>query len=469
MGGVSGTIHLLQRHRISAHTKLHIKLNGLKDLPGNNEYGLYITDYPVNLNLVNPCAPAVVGGTYNPEGIDTTLPTYSTRCRANHKQCAIGDLVTRHNNLTGNDSGVLVEYRDFNLNLYGPNTVVGRGMILRRSDNGDTLSCCNIESPTNTRVLRAQFVDQVFSGQITIEQPQYDYVDYTINENTIIMVDLERIDGGRATVPNLEWQLQRGFADKTCSHLDPMLGQKSIMIAGGQRATCSQTQHRTCRLGDLTTKCGPLQLVNNRIRAQCTDNQLGLVSFSTLNRLVVSITGPHGRPILDCAQLTEQIPTGAYVNFRFNGLFVNLMFSQPSPFRPTYYQTYVLGLHRQARNIIVYDGGNPDLKNCSNLGNVLDYHGRLPVANPNTSDQYPAGVLGPKMGGVRGKNYLRNHGLSSNIPLIGPVNIIDKPIAVLHEDGFIWGCGLVEIYNNPPHQTPTNIFDYLDIWRPPNP
>ena len=138
--------------------------------------------------------------------------------------------------------------------------------------------------------------------------------------------------------------LQRGFADETCSHLDPMLGDRSLLIAGNPSGTCSQTQHRSCRLGDLTTKCGPLQLVNNRIRAQCTDNQLALVSFSTLNRLVVSIVD-QSNTILDCAQLYEQFPAGGYVNFQFNGIYVNLLFSQLSPYRSTMYQTYVVGLN----------------------------------------------------------------------------------------------------------------------------
>ena len=468
MGGVNGTVHLLQRRRNVAKTKLGITLGGLRNLPGNDEYGLYVTEYPANFNFNNPCAPAFVGPIYNPEGIDMSSPNYTTRCRRDHRNCAIGDLATRHDPLTGNDTNSLVELKDNNLNLYGSNTVVGRGMVLRRLDTGETLSCCNIESPTNVRVLRAQFNNEVFSGEISIIHPQYDYVDFTVNENAIIMVDLERIDGGQANIPLLRWQLQRGYADETCSHLDPMLGQRSIILAGLLGAGCSQEQHRLCRLGDLTTKCGPLRLISNRLRAQCTDNQLSLIPFSTLDRLVVSIVDQRNI-ILDCAQLYEQMPTGAYVNFQSNGIYVNLLFSQLNPYRPTMYQSYVVGLNGAASNIVVYDGDNPDLSTCSNLGNILDRHGSLPVANPSTSDEYPVGILGPKLGGVQGRSYLRNRGLSSSIPLSGPVNVISKPIAVLRRDGTIWACGLVESYNNVPYEPPSDVFDYLDIWRPPTP
>ena len=44
MGGVSGTVHLLQRRRSVARTKLLVQLDGLNELPGNDEYGLYVNE-----------------------------------------------------------------------------------------------------------------------------------------------------------------------------------------------------------------------------------------------------------------------------------------------------------------------------------------------------------------------------------------------------------------------------------------
>ena len=436
-------------------------LDGLDELPGTDEYGFCVTEFPSDVNTVDPCAVAIVGGIYNPEGVDMSLSDYPDRCQGDHGECAIGDLATRHSPLTGNDTNTLVGLKDFNLNLFGPNTVIGRGMTLKRLDTDETLACCNIEIPTNTRVLRAQFNNGVFNGEITITVPRYDYVDYTRNENTIIMVDLERIDGGIANIPMLRWNLRRGIADSTCSNVQGVFGQRTIMV-GDPGETCSQTEHRTCSLGDLTSKCGPLQLVNNRIRTQCTDNQLGLVSFSTLDRLAVSID--QGIMILDCAQLNEEMPAGAYVNFGFDRVTVNLAFSQLSPQDPTMFRTYVVGLNGQAGNIVVFDG-----EDCSNLGNVLNYPGELPTSLPVTGDQYPVGELGPKMGGVLGMDYLRNQGLSSNIPLTGPVNVTGKPITVLYQNGSVWGCGMVADYYNMPYMPPDDVIDYLDLFVTPIP
>ena len=458
---VCGTVHLLQRRENSEKTRLNVMLGGLDELPGDDEYGFCITEFPSDYNTVDPCAAAIVGDIYNPEGVDMSLVDYPDRCQMNHTQCAIGDLATRHDPLTGNDTNTLVGLKDFNLNLYGPNTVVGRGMSLKRLDTDETLACCNIEIPTNTRVLRAPFNNGVFSGEITITVPQYDYLDYTRNENTIISVDLERIDGGVANIPMLGWNLRRGVADSSCSRLRPPLSSGTPVVSGAS-ADCSQTNHRACNIGDLTRKCGPLQLVNNRIRTQCTDNQLGLVSFSTINRLAVSID--QGLTILDCAQLSEQEPAGAYVNFRFGRTLVNLAFSQLSPQDPTMYRTYVVGLNGEAGNIVVYDG-----EDCDNLGDVLNYPGELPTGNPKTGDEYAVGELGPKMGGVIDKDQLRTQGLSSNIPLTGPVNIIGRPITVLRRDGTVWGCGMVQDYYNMPYMPPEDVIDYLDLFVTPTP
>ena len=53
------------------------------------------------------------------------------------------------------------------------------------------------------------------------------------------------------------------------------------------------------------------------------------------------------------AQLNKVVPAGAYVNFTFDNVFVNLAFSQLSPQDPTMYRTYVVGLDGQAGNIVV--------------------------------------------------------------------------------------------------------------------
>ena len=96
----------------------------------------------------------------------------------------------------------------------------------------------------------------------------------------------------------------------------------------------------------------------------------------------------------------------------------------------------MIGLDGQASDIVVYDG-----EDCSKLTIIIE-DSQLLI--PLQAISILLESLDPKMGGVRGRNNLHNYGLSSSIPLIGPLNIIGKPIAVLCQDGSIWACG--ELY-----------------------
>jgi len=447
-GGILGIVFMFQK--LDGYTKLSAQFKGLKDAPGNS-YGLYILEYPANLHTRNPCDD--LGGIYDPDG---NLGTFNStqRCQANHSHCAVGDLATRHGSFNSNDS--FIEFgRDFNLPIFGPRSVVGRSIVIRKLDGGDSnLACSNIEVPTKSRVLRGQF-SSVLSGNVFIIVPRYDNV-------TQIIVDLERINGGPPNTVLHGWQLQNGYADpyNICGRLGPVLGQQRRFVG------CSQSNHHPCPLGFLTAKCGALSVVNSHMRAFCTDNQLGLVSFSILDQAVLSILKPLSNHIMECVQLEEKHP-GAIIKFRNLRtkpiVLVHVVFSQLTPFHPIYYRTNVKRLNKEADNLIVYDGDNPHLDTCTNLGNVL---GRMnTTANPKTSDQYPPGEIGPKIGGLMGKKKLRTHGLTSSIPIN---DIIGRPVALTRSDGSIWGCGEVQAYYNVPYMPPSNVEDYLDIWKPPS-
>ena len=447
----------MAQQRSSDHSKLSAQFEGLQDVPGVS-YGLYILEYPTNHDALKPCDD--LGDIYDPDGNLGTF-NYSERCQANHLHCAIGDLVTRHGGFNSTD-GFINFGRDYNLPIYGPRSVVGRSIVVRRFDGDDSnLACSNIEVPTQSRVLRGRF-SHVLSGDVLIILPRYDYFDYTKNERTLIFMNLERTDAGPPNTNMHGWQIQHGYADpeNMCDRLHPVLGRRII-----GEDICSQSYHHTCPLGDLTAKCGTLSVVNRHMRAFCTDNQLGLVPFSTLNQTVLRILAPLSNLTMECVQLEEQHPSGAIINFRNlstqPAVSVDVVFSQLTQFHPIYYRTHIIKLNGDAANLIVYDGDNPDLNTCTNLGDVLGRKGT--VANPRTCDQFPAGELGPKIGCLKGKQELHTYGLTSSIPIS---DIIGKPVALTRLDGTIWGCGKVQDYYNAPYSLPDNVVDYLDIWKP---
>ena len=117
----------------------------------------YITEYPTKLNQDSLCAAASVGDTYNPEGINISLLEYSCRCMEDHKECAVGDLATRHGLLEGSNGNLFAEFTDTNLDLYGPSSVVWHALTLKCTDTDEVISCCNIQVPTTTWILQSWF------------------------------------------------------------------------------------------------------------------------------------------------------------------------------------------------------------------------------------------------------------------------------------------------------------------------
>ena len=464
-GGIIGNVLMKNKHP-NHYAKLSATFEGLEDAPGNS-YGLYVLEYPVNYDALNPCDD--LGGIYDPyNSLGTSY--YYKRCQVHDGKCAVGDLATRHGGFNSTD-GFIDIGRDFNLPMSGPKSIVGRSMAIRRLDGGDggNLACGNIVKSTRHRVLRGRF-STLFRGDVYIILRQYDYIDFTKNDRALIIVDLERIDGGPPNTVMHGWQIQRGIADpdNICNKLKSVLGLRTIPVTDN---ACSETNHRTCSLGDLTAKCGALSVVNSQIRAFCTDNQLGLVSFSTVDRAVLSILAPLSNRIMECVQLEEQRPSGAIISFRNRRgvsapVFVHVVLSQLTQFVPIYYRTYIIRLNGEAENLIVYDGDNPNYRDCTNLGDVLG--GASTVANPVTSNQFPAGEIGPKIGGLLGKQELRGHGLTTSIPLSGSLSIIGRPVALTRSDGTIWGCSEVKNYYNAPYLPPDDIEEYLDIWKPPS-
>ena len=92
--------------------------------------------------------------------------------------------------------------------------------------------------------------------------------------------------------------------------------------------------------------------------------------------------------------------------------------------------------------------------------------GASTVANRVTSNQYTVGEIGPKIGGLLGKQELHGHGLTTSIPLSRSLSIIGRLVALTRSDGTIWGCDEIRNYYSAPYTPIDEVVDYLDIWKP---
>uniref|UniRef100_A0A3B3ZFU2 Superoxide dismutase copper/zinc binding domain-containing protein n=1 Tax=Periophthalmus magnuspinnatus TaxID=409849 RepID=A0A3B3ZFU2_9GOBI len=80
-------------------------------------------------SVTDLCSNDNIGGHFNPFGLNITDPNYPQGPGSTHDRYEIGDLGTKHMSLAGltEFEGV---FEDYNLPLYGQNSIVGRSVVI---------------------------------------------------------------------------------------------------------------------------------------------------------------------------------------------------------------------------------------------------------------------------------------------------------------------------------------------------
>lgn len=248
---------------------------------------------------------------------------------------------------------------------------------------------------------------------------------------------------------------------------------------------CSPQFQRECHIGNLTGKCGPLQLRNGRIRACCTDEQLGTIPFNKISELSLAIQGANGAPnVIACASAQPIDPECAIVTFmssRRMGLFGNLLFYQSDPNDRTFVRTYVTGLRQVNASFVIRENPVPDpmpdparpgytiQSDCSNtsLGPIIMRPGApvigVPPGTDVTGDTVILGNLGPKLTIPPGSQNYRVTASSSYLPLFGPYNITGHSLVLVRDDtGEPWACGTINRWHPFPERLVASLTGYQE-------
>uniref|UniRef100_A0A3B5PSD2 Superoxide dismutase copper/zinc binding domain-containing protein n=1 Tax=Xiphophorus maculatus TaxID=8083 RepID=A0A3B5PSD2_XIPMA len=121
-------------------TQLSVNLTNLRELVGP----YHVHNFPVPSVRSGQCSNDNVGGHWNPFAVDTTSPTYPAGPGSTHDKYEIGDLSAKHMSLSGR-SAFDMTFTDFNLPLFGQNSIVGRSVVIHLV-NSDRYACANIYS-----------------------------------------------------------------------------------------------------------------------------------------------------------------------------------------------------------------------------------------------------------------------------------------------------------------------------------
>ncbi len=220
-------------------------------------------------------------------------------------------------------------------------------------------------------------------------------------------------------------------------------------------------EHRLCRLGDLVTKCGPLELVNGRMRLCCTDNQLGLIPFSTLHSAInnhfISVRVGDTNVMSDgCARFDKIRPQVAKAKLSSKDIFVTVFFYQASPLDRTFIQANIKSIRQRDISVLIRENAVVDEKDCSDaaLGSVLSKPNGEIFSRPlsrngiKTGDAFLIGNLGSAIPIPSGSQRISSRSSSHYIPLFGPNSIIGRSLVVVEtlSDGTMapLACGNIE-------------------------
>ena len=234
---------------------------------------------------------------------------------------------------------------------------------------------------------------------------------------------------------------------------------------------CSEGNQRECFIGDLASKCGSLDVSSEgRIKAFCTDEQLGLVPRSSISPLTLVVQGANGSDdrIACCTNLPVE-PKAAYVYFRTRTLFGNMLFYQTGPHDRTFVRTYVIGLNGEAGYFQIHENACPPGVGCDDdvVGDIYDKPGTRLYGNGvfsgagiDTGNLGPIGRLDPKLSDISSANSYRRTDSSSYLPLFGPYSIIGRCLVLYNAEGEPWACSTIMDWSPIPERIVPSILGY---------
>lgn len=232
---------------------------------------------------------------------------------------------------------------------------------------------------------------------------------------------------------------------------------------------CSTDNQRACAVGDLSAKCGQIDILNGHGRLLCTDNQLGSIRTSDLfnkySSQPISVIIDDGGLVAACGEVEGLRPQVAQVEFKSSTIFGQITFYQSSPNDRTYARTYITGIGNRDVSLQILDKGDGT---CGSSTSILRRPGPLttpigrPVGAVKTGDAVVLGNLSTKLNIPPNSQSYRATTSTAYLPLFGPYSIANNTLALVDANSQKLACGAIKRLNDYPTGMAASILGYQD-------
>ncbi|XP_052772106.1 uncharacterized protein LOC128211398 isoform X2 [Mya arenaria] len=338
------------------------------------------------------------------------------------------------------------------LDLSGTRSIEGRSFVVR--DNGNIRICATIEADAEYITAFAH-LPATLGGTVVFRQQLA-----SPRADTFMYLDLYWVSENRLAT-ELSWDITTGHVSMDIEATTPLNARCGSIIgsmynpASSSGTSCSDSNHSSCPVGDLTSKHGGL-LINSTSGLKAFYGDLNL-PLSGVNSIIgKTIAFRNGNANVACANIIQYSEMKAETKFSDKGVSGAIRFSQKSPFDSAIVAVDLANLNLSGGGYHVHNWPVPlqtvageglcDASDVSGHFNPFDVHtgSGYPKPATTTTDMYEVGDFSGKFGVLNDMaTYVKNF-TDPNLQLFGKNTIIGRSL-VIHAagDGSRWICSTI--------------------------
>ncbi|CAG2170627.1 unnamed protein product [Oppiella nova] len=340
-------------------------------------------------------------------------------------------------------------FSDSDISLQGMSSIWGKSVTLRDTNNSEHRACSNVFTTGVVKTALATLTDTI-AGTVLLRENQ--------RGETLIFTNLYNTGNEYKSASRNEWKVLvtdifDSKRDRKCEYLQTLLDPNNV-----DDSQCSTTDHKMCKIGDLTRKHGMAVVGSNNNRYSkklSIDLNFPLSTLESSRGLYVTLYDKSSaKRVIGCAKLEPIEPREVKAIFSMDGVKGSIHFSQSYRTDPTVVTIKLSNLrgrgkwyHIHELPLPIHQTNEDQLCSAQSVGGHHNPFGidskSGPATGVGTSDQYEVGDLSGKYGPLseeQDADTFWSVFVDLNLPLFGINSIVGRSVVIHRGSGERWIC-----------------------------